>query len=159
MASYRYWQDRLGRSDFTYGQFGENLTVDGLPDDEVCIGDHYRIGSALFEVTQPRVTCYYLERENGSDGRQRRRGRRLDCGAHLGPRRVRHLRYPSGSTLSQKWGLTLRPQRILPSRTTQRVQIANAEHYASDPLFSPHDVCLPRAWSALVGWTRRAPSY
>jgi hypothetical protein len=101
MASYRYWQDRLGRSDFTYGQFGENLTVDGLPDDEVCIGDHYRIGSALFEVTQPRVTCYYLERENGSDGRQRRRGRRLDCGAHLGPRRVRHLRYPSGSTLSK----------------------------------------------------------
>jgi ferredoxin-NADP reductase/MOSC domain-containing protein YiiM len=58
MASYRYWQDRLGRSDFTYGQFGENFTVDGLPDDAVCIGDHYRIGGALFEVTQPRVTCY-----------------------------------------------------------------------------------------------------
>jgi ferredoxin-NADP reductase/MOSC domain-containing protein YiiM len=56
--SYRYWQDRLGRSDFTYGQFGENFTVDGLPDDEVCIGDHFRIGGALFEVTQPRVTCY-----------------------------------------------------------------------------------------------------
>jgi len=58
MASYRYWQDRLGRSDFTYGQFGENFTVEGLPDDAVCIGDHYRIGGALFEVTQPRVTCY-----------------------------------------------------------------------------------------------------
>jgi ferredoxin-NADP reductase/MOSC domain-containing protein YiiM len=58
MASYRYWQDRLGRSDFAYGQFGENFTVDGLADDAVCIGDHYRIGSALFEVTQPRVTCY-----------------------------------------------------------------------------------------------------
>ena len=41
-----------------YGQFGENFTVDGLPDDEVCIGDRYRIGGALFEVTQPRVTCY-----------------------------------------------------------------------------------------------------
>ena len=40
------------------GQFGENFTVEGLPDDEVCIGDRYRIGSALFEVTQPRVTCY-----------------------------------------------------------------------------------------------------
>src|SRR5262249_16979496 len=40
------------------GQFGENLTVEGLPDDEVCIGDRYRIGGALFEVTQPRVTCY-----------------------------------------------------------------------------------------------------
>ena len=58
MDSYRYWQERLGRSDFTYGQFGENFTVDGLSDDEVCVGDRYRIGEALFEVTQPRVTCY-----------------------------------------------------------------------------------------------------
>ncbi len=55
---YRYWQAQLGRSDFSYGQFGENFTVDGLPDGEVCIGDRYRIRSAVFEVTQPRVTCY-----------------------------------------------------------------------------------------------------
>ena len=58
LDSYRYWQDFLGRDDFSYGQFGENFTIDGLPDDEVCIGDRYRIGGALFEVTQPRVTCY-----------------------------------------------------------------------------------------------------
>src|SRR6187399_1211973 len=58
--SYRYWEHELGRSDFVYGQFGENFTVQGLRDDEVCIGDRYRIGSALFEVTQPRVTCYRL---------------------------------------------------------------------------------------------------
>jgi ferredoxin-NADP reductase/MOSC domain-containing protein YiiM len=58
IESYRYWQDRLGRSDFTYGQFGENFTVEGMSDDEVCIGDRYKIGQALFEVTQPRVTCY-----------------------------------------------------------------------------------------------------
>src|SRR5689334_8234869 len=51
-------QGELGRHDLVHGQFGENLTVEGLPDDEVCIGDRYRIGSALFEVTQPRVTCY-----------------------------------------------------------------------------------------------------
>ena len=56
--SYRYWEHELGRSDFVYGQFGENFTVEGLGDDEVCIGDRYRIGTALFEVTQPRVTCY-----------------------------------------------------------------------------------------------------
>ena len=56
--SYRYWQAQLSRNDFTYGQFCENFTVQGLPDTEVCIGDRYRIGSALFEVTQPRVTCY-----------------------------------------------------------------------------------------------------
>jgi ferredoxin-NADP reductase/MOSC domain-containing protein YiiM len=56
--SYRYWERELGRDDFTYGQFGENFTVEGLADDEVCVGDRYRIGDALFEVTQPRVTCY-----------------------------------------------------------------------------------------------------
>ena len=58
MDSYRHWESHLGRNDFTFGQFGENFTVEGLPDDEVCIGDRYRIGGALFEVTQPRVTCY-----------------------------------------------------------------------------------------------------
>src|SRR5215469_20024 len=56
--SYHYWQAQLRRDDFTYGQFGENFTVDGLADDRVCIGDRYQIGEALFEVTQPRVTCY-----------------------------------------------------------------------------------------------------
>ncbi|MFI6559327.1 MOSC domain-containing protein [Streptomyces sp. NPDC050534] len=58
LGSYRYWERHFGRDDFEFGQFGENLTVDGLPDDEVCIGDRYRIGEAEFEVTQPRVTCY-----------------------------------------------------------------------------------------------------
>ena len=56
--SYRYWERELGRDDFVHGQFGENFTVEGLTDDEVCIGDRYRIGTAVFEVTQPRVTCY-----------------------------------------------------------------------------------------------------
>jgi ferredoxin-NADP reductase/MOSC domain-containing protein YiiM len=58
MDSYHYWEHFLGRNDFTFGQFGENFTVEGLPDNEVCIGDRYRIGGAVFEVTQPRVTCY-----------------------------------------------------------------------------------------------------
>ncbi len=58
MESYHYWERQLGRNDFVFGQFGENFTVEGLSDEEVCIGDQYRIGSALFEVTQPRVTCY-----------------------------------------------------------------------------------------------------
>ena len=60
MDAYRYWEASLGRKDFSMGQFGENFTVAGLPDDEVCIGDRFRIGSALFEVSQPRVTCYRL---------------------------------------------------------------------------------------------------
>src|SRR4051812_45167409 len=58
IESYRYWERELGRNDFTFGQFGENFTIEGLPDDAVCIGDRYRIGGAVFEVTQPRVTCY-----------------------------------------------------------------------------------------------------
>ena len=56
--SYNYWQEQLKRTDFTHGQFGENFTIEGLPDNAVCIGDRYQIGTALFEVTQPRVTCY-----------------------------------------------------------------------------------------------------
>src|SRR5215470_12148492 len=58
IESYRYWQEQLKRTDFAPGQFGENFTIEGLTDDAVCIGDRYQIGSALFEVTQPRVTCY-----------------------------------------------------------------------------------------------------
>ena len=58
IESYQYWAHELGRDDFVHGQFGENFTVQGLGDDEVCIGDRYRIGGAVFEVTQPRVTCY-----------------------------------------------------------------------------------------------------
>jgi ferredoxin-NADP reductase/MOSC domain-containing protein YiiM len=58
IESYRYWQEQLKRTDFVHGQFGENFTIEGLADDAVCIGDRYRIGSAVFEVTQPRVTCY-----------------------------------------------------------------------------------------------------
>src|ERR1700749_385187 len=58
IESYRYWQEQLKRNDFVYGQFGENFTIEGLADDAVCIGDKLQIGTALFEVTQPRVTCY-----------------------------------------------------------------------------------------------------
>src|SRR5580692_717870 len=58
MDSYHYWERFLKRSDFTFGQFGENFTVEGLADSEVYIGDRFRIGGAEFEVTQPRVTCY-----------------------------------------------------------------------------------------------------
>ena len=60
VSAYRHWERELGRDDFVHGQFGENFTVEGLPDDEVCVGDRYRIGGALFEVTQPRVSCYKI---------------------------------------------------------------------------------------------------
>jgi ferredoxin-NADP reductase/MOSC domain-containing protein YiiM len=56
--SYEYWRDYLARDDLVPGNFGENFTVTGLGDRDVCIGDRYRIGEAAFEVTQPRVTCF-----------------------------------------------------------------------------------------------------
>ena len=58
LDSYRHWEQHFGRRLPEYGQFGENFTVDGLGDDEVCIGDRYLIGEAEFEVSQPRVTCF-----------------------------------------------------------------------------------------------------
>ncbi|MDX1882837.1 MOSC and FAD-binding oxidoreductase domain-containing protein [Mycolicibacterium sp. 120270] len=58
LESYDCWKRHLGRDDLTPGMFGENFTITGLADDEVCIGDRYRIGEAEFEVTQPRVTCF-----------------------------------------------------------------------------------------------------
>lgn len=60
LDSYRYWANYLKRSDLTPGIFGENLTVEGLADAEVCIGDRFRIGGAVVEVSQPRDTCYRL---------------------------------------------------------------------------------------------------
>jgi ferredoxin-NADP reductase/MOSC domain-containing protein YiiM len=58
--SYDFWKTYLNRDDLETGHFGENFTVTGLADDEVCIGDRYRIGDAEFEVTQPRVTCFRI---------------------------------------------------------------------------------------------------
>jgi MOSC domain-containing protein YiiM len=57
---YAYWSRELGRNDFSYGQFGENLTVEGLTEENVHVGDMFRIGDVLLEVTQPRVPCYKL---------------------------------------------------------------------------------------------------
>ena len=58
--SYDFWKTYLGRDDLVPGHFGENFTVTGLSDNDVCIGDRYRIGDAEFEVTQPRVTCFRI---------------------------------------------------------------------------------------------------
>ena len=58
--NYASWEKELNRDDFKYGQFGENFTVEGMLDEEIHVGDRFKIGSALFEVTQPRVPCYKL---------------------------------------------------------------------------------------------------
>ena len=70
--NYDYWARELGRDDFAIGQFGENFTVEGMGDDEVCVGDVFRIGGALVEVSQPRIPCYKLALKMGIGGFQNR---------------------------------------------------------------------------------------
>jgi MOSC domain-containing protein YiiM len=57
---YAFWKRELPDADLTYGNFGENLTTEGLSEDDVHIGDQVRIGSAILQVTQPRMPCYKL---------------------------------------------------------------------------------------------------
>jgi MOSC domain-containing protein YiiM len=60
LSSIDYWRERLGRPDLGPGAFGENLTVQGWPEAQVFIGDRFRIGTACFEVSQPRQPCLKL---------------------------------------------------------------------------------------------------
>jgi MOSC domain-containing protein YiiM len=62
---YGIWAERLKRSPFPYGQFGENLTVAGMVETDVHIGDVYRVGGALLQVAQPRAPCYKLALKMG----------------------------------------------------------------------------------------------
>ncbi len=57
---YAWWQEQLGRGPFPHGQFGETLTVQGLLEHELGIGDRLRIGGALLQVSQPRTPCFKL---------------------------------------------------------------------------------------------------
>ena len=66
--NYEYWAKKLGRSDFVFGQFGENFTVEGMLDEHIHVGDRFHIGTALFEVSQPRVPCYKLAMKMGVEG-------------------------------------------------------------------------------------------
>jgi len=68
--NYAYWKRELGRTDFAFGQFGENFTVEGMLDDAVHVGDIFRVGGALVEVTQPRVPCFKLAIRMGLEGFQ-----------------------------------------------------------------------------------------
>jgi MOSC domain-containing protein YiiM len=57
---YDYWRSELSGVELTWGNFGENLTTEGLLESEACIGDQFRIGAALVKVTQPRLPCFKL---------------------------------------------------------------------------------------------------
>jgi len=69
---YGIWKRELGREDLPFGWFGENLTVEGMLEDEVRIGDVFRIGTALLQVSQPRTPCHKLEFRSGVPGFARR---------------------------------------------------------------------------------------
>jgi len=57
---YPFWRDKLALDELTYGRFGENLTIDGLDEKRLCIGDQIQVGQTLLEITQPRVPCFKL---------------------------------------------------------------------------------------------------
>ena len=59
---YPAWREELERDDFPYGAFGENLTIGGLTENEVCIGDVFAVGQVRFQISQPRVPCWKLAR-------------------------------------------------------------------------------------------------
>jgi len=66
VENYQHWKQALSR-EFPCGQFGENFTVEGMPDDVVHVGDVFRVGDALVEITQPRVPCFKLGLKMGMD--------------------------------------------------------------------------------------------
>ncbi len=57
---YSYWAGELPGMELPFGVFGENLTTEGISEESVCIGDQFQIGSAIVQVTQPRMPCYKL---------------------------------------------------------------------------------------------------
>ncbi len=57
---YAFWQQRYPHADWQWGMFGENLTVEGIDESTICIGDIFKLGGALVQVTQPRQPCFKL---------------------------------------------------------------------------------------------------
>ena len=80
---YAWWRQALGREDLTPGIFGENLTVAGLDESALCVGDELHIGTARFCITQPRVPCFKLGLRFGDPRIPRRFSDSLRCGAYL----------------------------------------------------------------------------
>jgi MOSC domain-containing protein YiiM len=71
LEHYDWWRTELGR-DLPPGMFGENLTLAGLPEEEICVGDRFRVGRAVLEAVQPRLPCHKLGLRFGDDGMVRR---------------------------------------------------------------------------------------
>lgn len=68
IQNYDHWRRELGWNEFAFGQFGENFTVEGMMENDVHIGDVFRVGDALVEVSQPRPPCFKLGIKMGMAG-------------------------------------------------------------------------------------------
>ena len=84
---YAFWRTELSDMELTWGAFGENFTTEGLLESKVMIGDRLRIGSAEFEITQPRLPCYKLGIRFGRDDMIKRFLRSRRTGFYLAVRR------------------------------------------------------------------------
>jgi MOSC domain-containing protein YiiM len=82
---YRWWREHLGLSaeHFPYGSFGENFTVEGQTEESAYIGDRYRIGTAVVELTKPRQPCSTLNKVWGEPQLAAQMGRRGLTGWYL----------------------------------------------------------------------------
>lgn len=83
LEHYDYWQKVLDRTVMPYGQFGENLTVAGLDEADLCVGDQLAIGDALFVISQPRVPCFKLGIRMGDERMPRLFAQSLRTGVYL----------------------------------------------------------------------------
>jgi MOSC domain-containing protein YiiM len=80
---YPWWRETLGREDLAHGHFGENLTIEGLDESAAFLGDHWRIGTARFALTQPRVPCFKLGLRFGDAKMPKAFARSLRTGCYL----------------------------------------------------------------------------
>ena len=139
IENHEYWQRELGRDDFGPGQFGENFTVEGMTDDVVHVGDMFKIGGAVVEVTQPRVPCFKLGIKMGIDGFERRFLESLRVGFYL--RVLEEGEVGAGDVFE-----LLRPD---PERMTVR-ELTNVGYFDTDNLREARRALRIQALS--VGW-------
>jgi MOSC domain-containing protein YiiM len=78
----RWWEEKLGRS-VPYGEFGENLTTEGIAVNDALVGERWEIGTAVFEVSEPRIPCWRLGVRMNDQGFVRRFTEALRPGTYL----------------------------------------------------------------------------
>ncbi len=145
MVDYRFWQVELGR-DLAPGTFGENLTIDGLDIGGALIGERWQIGSAIFEVSQPRIPCYKLGIRMDDPDFPRRFAAAERPGAYL--RIVRQGALAAGDSVS----VIARPGHGLTAALVARA-------YYSDRRLVSRLLAVPELSADWHGWAHRMLSH